>query len=85
MNKDRPLFDIIFRILDILDDREKEGVVGRFGLDTGGGERTHRVYKASGEITSYKVVLITIECIGSDLSADELLFCFSRCSYSSIY
>jgi RNA polymerase sporulation-specific sigma factor len=25
-----------------LDDREKEGVVGRFGLDTGGEERTRR-------------------------------------------
>jgi RNA polymerase sporulation-specific sigma factor len=30
----------IYRNLDILDDREKEVVVGRFGLDTGGEERT---------------------------------------------
>ncbi|WP_442950255.1 sigma-70 family RNA polymerase sigma factor [Paenibacillus sp. FSL H7-0737] len=32
----------IYRNLDILDDREKEVVVGRFGLDTGGEERTQR-------------------------------------------
>ncbi|MDQ0193744.1 DNA-directed RNA polymerase specialized sigma subunit [Paenibacillus wynnii] len=32
----------INRNLDILDDREKEVVVGRFGLDTGGEERTQR-------------------------------------------
>jgi RNA polymerase sporulation-specific sigma factor len=30
----------IYRNLDILDDREKEVVVGRFGLDTGREERT---------------------------------------------
>ncbi|MNC04804.1 RNA polymerase sigma-28 factor precursor [compost metagenome] len=30
----------IYRNLDILDEREKEVVVGRFGLDTGGEERT---------------------------------------------
>ena len=32
----------IYRNFDILDDREKEVVVGRFGLDTGGEERTQR-------------------------------------------
>ncbi|OZQ83674.1 hypothetical protein CA598_23850 [Paenibacillus sp. VTT E-133291] len=32
----------IYRNLDILDDREKEVVVCRFGLDTGGEERTQR-------------------------------------------
>lgn len=32
----------IYRNLDILDDREKEVVVGRFGLDTGREERTQR-------------------------------------------
>lgn len=32
----------IYRNLDILDEREKEVVVGRFGLDTGGEERTQR-------------------------------------------
>lgn len=32
----------IYPNLDILDDREKEVVVGRFGLDTGGEERTQR-------------------------------------------
>jgi RNA polymerase sporulation-specific sigma factor len=30
------------KLIDILDDREKEVVVGRFGLDTGGEERTQR-------------------------------------------
>jgi RNA polymerase sporulation-specific sigma factor len=30
----------IYSNLDILDDREKEVVVSRFGLDTGGEERT---------------------------------------------
>ncbi|MNC14606.1 RNA polymerase sigma-K factor precursor [compost metagenome] len=32
----------IYRNLDILDEREKEVVLGRFGLDTGGEERTQR-------------------------------------------
>lgn len=32
----------IYRNLDILDEREKEVVAGRIGLDTGGGERTQR-------------------------------------------
>ncbi|TYP71087.1 RNA polymerase sporulation-specific sigma factor [Paenibacillus methanolicus] len=32
----------IYKNLDILDDREKEVVVGRFGLITGGEERTQR-------------------------------------------
>jgi RNA polymerase sporulation-specific sigma factor len=32
----------IYRNLDILDEREKEVVVGRFGLDAGGEERTQR-------------------------------------------
>jgi RNA polymerase sporulation-specific sigma factor len=32
----------IYRNFDILDEREKEVVVGRFGLDTGGEERTQR-------------------------------------------
>lgn len=32
----------IFRNLDILDEREKEVVIGRFGLDGGGEERTQR-------------------------------------------
>ena len=31
----------IYRNLDILDDREKEVVIGRFGLEAGGEERTH--------------------------------------------
>jgi RNA polymerase sporulation-specific sigma factor len=32
----------IYRNLDILDEREREVVVGRFGLETGGEERTQR-------------------------------------------
>ena len=32
----------IYRNLDILDDREKEVVIGRFGLEAGGEERTRR-------------------------------------------
>jgi RNA polymerase sporulation-specific sigma factor len=32
----------IYRHLDILDDREKEVVIGRFGLEKGGEERTQR-------------------------------------------
>ncbi|AHM67117.1 RNA polymerase sporulation sigma factor SigK [Paenibacillus polymyxa] len=32
----------IYRNLDILDDREKEVVIGRFGLEAGGEERTQR-------------------------------------------
>src|SRR5919109_267732 len=32
----------IYRNLDILDEREKEVVVGRFGLEHGGGERAQR-------------------------------------------
>ncbi|MDR6881875.1 DNA-directed RNA polymerase specialized sigma subunit [Bacillus sp. 3255] len=32
----------IYRNLDILDDREKEVAVGRFGLELGGEERTQR-------------------------------------------
>ncbi|MOA17084.1 RNA polymerase sigma-K factor precursor [compost metagenome] len=37
----------IYRNLDILDDREKEVVVGRFGLDIGGEERTQREMRRS--------------------------------------
>jgi RNA polymerase sporulation-specific sigma factor len=37
-----------------VDDREKEVVVGRFGLDTGGEERTHReIAKELGISRSY--------------------------------
>ncbi len=46
----------IYRNLDILvlDDREKEVVVGRFGLDTGGEERTQReIAKELGFSQSY--------------------------------
>ncbi|MDH6371584.1 RNA polymerase subunit sigma-70 [Paenibacillus sp. VTT E-133280] len=44
----------IYRNLDILDDREKEVVVGRFGLDTGGEERTQReIAKELGISRSY--------------------------------
>ncbi|WP_245237083.1 sigma-70 family RNA polymerase sigma factor, partial [Paenibacillus ihuae] len=44
----------IYRNLDILDDREKEVVVGRFGLDTGGEERTQReIAKKLGISRSY--------------------------------
>lgn len=32
----------IYRNLDILDEREKEVVIGRFGLEAGGEERTQR-------------------------------------------
>ncbi|MBY3619806.1 helix-turn-helix domain-containing protein [Acinetobacter sp. CUI P1] len=40
--------------LDILDDRKKEVVVGRFGLDTGGEERTQReIAKELGISRSY--------------------------------
>ncbi|MNB87459.1 RNA polymerase sigma-K factor precursor [compost metagenome] len=40
--------------LDILDEREKEVVVGRFGLDAGGEERTQReIAKALGISRSY--------------------------------
>ncbi|MDF2668181.1 MAG: polymerase sigma 70 [Paenibacillus sp.] len=34
----------IYRNLEILDDREKEVVVGRFGLELGGEERTQREF-----------------------------------------
>lgn len=44
----------IYCILDILDNREKEVVVGRFVLDTGGGERTQReIAKELGISRSY--------------------------------
>ncbi|WP_074100795.1 RNA polymerase sporulation sigma factor SigK [Paenibacillus sp. P3E] len=44
----------IYRNLDILNDREKEVVVGRFGLDTGGEERTQReIAKELGISRSY--------------------------------
>ncbi|MHA6530947.1 RNA polymerase sporulation sigma factor SigK [Paenibacillus sp. BAC0078] len=44
----------IYRNLDILDEREKEVVVGRFGLDTGGEERTQReIAKELGISRSY--------------------------------
>jgi len=44
----------IYRNLEILDDREKEVVVGRFGLDTGGEERTQReIAKELGISRSY--------------------------------
>jgi RNA polymerase sporulation-specific sigma factor len=44
----------IYRNLDILDDREKEVVVGRFGLEAGGEERTQReIAKELGISRSY--------------------------------
>ena len=44
----------IYRNHDILDDREKEVVVGRFGLDTGGEEWTQReIAKELGISRSY--------------------------------
>ncbi|GMK41334.1 hypothetical protein PCCS19_43900 [Paenibacillus sp. CCS19] len=44
----------IYRNLDILDDREKEVVVGRFGLEHGGEERTQReIAKEPGITRSY--------------------------------
>lgn len=44
----------IYRNLDILDDREREVVVGRFGLETGGEERTQReIAKELGISRSY--------------------------------
>jgi RNA polymerase sporulation-specific sigma factor len=44
----------IYRNLEILDDREKEVVVGRFGLDTGGEESTQReIAKELGISRSY--------------------------------
>ncbi len=44
----------IYRNLDILDDREKEVVVGRFGLEHGGEERTQReIAKELGISRSY--------------------------------
>lgn len=44
----------IYRNLDILDDREKEVVIGRFGLITGGKERTQReIAKELGISRSY--------------------------------
>jgi RNA polymerase sporulation-specific sigma factor len=44
----------IYRNLDILDDREKEVVVGRFGLDKGGEERTQwEIAKELGISRSY--------------------------------
>ena len=44
----------IYQNLDILDDREKEVVVGRFGLVTGGEERTQReIAKELGISRSY--------------------------------
>ncbi|MFX3634612.1 MAG: sigma-70 family RNA polymerase sigma factor [Candidatus Pristimantibacillus sp.] len=44
----------IYKNLDILDDREKEVVIGRFGLDHGGDERTQReIAKELGISRSY--------------------------------
>ena len=44
----------IYKNLDILDDREKEVVVGRFGLELGGEERTQReIAKELGISRSY--------------------------------
>lgn len=44
----------IYRHLDILDDREKEVVIGRFGLEAGGEERTQReIAKELGISRSY--------------------------------
>lgn len=44
----------IYRNLDILDDREKEVVIGRFGLEQGGEERTQReIAKELGISRSY--------------------------------
>ncbi|SMF88821.1 RNA polymerase, sigma 27/28 subunit, RpsK/SigK [Paenibacillus uliginis N3/975] len=44
----------IYRNLDILDDREKEVVIGRFGLEAGGEERTQReIAKELGISRSY--------------------------------
>ncbi len=44
----------IYRNLEILDDREKEVVVGRFGLELGGEERTQReIAKEFGISRSY--------------------------------
>ncbi|ALS27213.1 DNA-directed RNA polymerase sigma-70 factor [Paenibacillus sp. 32O-W] len=44
----------IYRNLDILDEREKEVVVGRFGLEQGGEERTQReIAKQLGISRSY--------------------------------
>ena len=44
----------IYRNLEILDDREKEVVVGRFGLELGGEERTQReIAKELGIVASY--------------------------------
>lgn len=44
----------IYRNLDILDEREKEVVVGSFGLDTGGEERTQlEIAKDLGNSRSY--------------------------------
>ncbi|WP_240159455.1 sigma-70 family RNA polymerase sigma factor, partial [Paenibacillus aceris] len=44
----------IYRNLEILDDREKEVVVGRFGLELGGEERTQReIAKELGISRSY--------------------------------
>ncbi|MGE7611997.1 RNA polymerase sporulation sigma factor SigK [Paenibacillus sp. NPDC101420] len=43
----------IYRNLDILDDREKEVVVGRFGLDTGGRADAAEIAKELGISRSY--------------------------------
>jgi RNA polymerase sporulation-specific sigma factor len=44
----------IYKNLEILDDREKEVVVGRFGLELGGEERTQReIAKELGISRSY--------------------------------
>ncbi|OMF74195.1 RNA polymerase sporulation sigma factor SigK [Paenibacillus glucanolyticus] len=44
----------IYRNLDILDDREKEVIIGRFGLEAGGEERTQReIAKELGISRSY--------------------------------
>ena len=43
----------IYRNLDILDDREKEVVIGRFGLEAGGEERTREIAKELGISRDY--------------------------------
>lgn len=44
----------IYRNLEILDDQKKEVVVGRFGLELGGEERTHYSFWLLNDVQRYK-------------------------------
>lgn len=70
----------IYRNLDILDEREKEVVVGRFGLDTGGEERTQwEIAKELGISWSY----VSLEIAARSDMEFRILVAFLKCRKAS--